>query len=283
MRVFITLLLAALFHCGTAQADPALWSATRGESTIYLFGTLHMGDGNDTWRGSAVRNAFLQAGTVVLETDTQTSADDISDLHRLGMNAPGIRLTDQISAHIRPALLSAASRKQLPLAGIDRLRPWLAALVLAQGDALQSAPDPFIDRVIEDEARTYGKWLVYLERPEDQYNRLATLPDGDAVALLEESLLASPSQSSELIAAWQSGDMAKLDGLLNAARRRTHPALAHSLIVQPNILWAGTLSRVAETDRIIFVAVGAAHLTGPGSLQEQMRGYGFQVERLNPQ
>lgn len=283
MRVFITLLLAALFHCGTALADPAVWSATRGESTLYLFGTLHMGDGSDKWRSHAVQNAFLQAGTVILETDTQARTDTIADLRKLGTNAPGIRLSDQISANIRPAFFSAIRRKQIPLAGIDRLRPWLAAVVLARGEALQNAPDPFIDRVIEEEARTYGKWLIYLERPADQYNRLAALSDRDASALLEESLLTSPAQNAKLVAAWQSGDIAKLDDLLNTARRRTRPGLADALIAEPNMRWADTLSRVAETDDIIFVAVGAAHMAGPGSLPEQMRRHGFQIERLNSQ
>lgn len=283
MRVFITLFLAALFHYGTAQADPALWAATRGESTIYIFGTLHMADGSDTWRSEAVKDAFLQAGTIVLETDTQASRSDMADLRRIGTNAPAIKLSDQISGDMRPALFAAIAHKQLPAAGIERLRPWLAALVLARGDAVQSAPDPFIDRVIETEARAYGKWLIYLERPQDQHKRLAALPEADAVALLEESLLASPSQNTKLVEAWQSGETARLDEILNAARRQSSPNLSQALLAKPNAEWAAILNQIAQTDPVIFVAVGAAHTIGPDNLQKQLSEYGFHVERLKRQ
>ncbi|MBS0284457.1 MAG: TraB/GumN family protein, partial [Proteobacteria bacterium] len=51
----------------TKDADPALWVVKDKDTTIYLFGTIHVLKPGLSWFDEAVKKAFDRSGTLVLE------------------------------------------------------------------------------------------------------------------------------------------------------------------------------------------------------------------------
>src|SRR5687767_10401541 len=49
------------------DVDPAMWVVKDQDTTIYLFGTFHVGDGKVAWFNDEVKTAFDRSGEIVLE------------------------------------------------------------------------------------------------------------------------------------------------------------------------------------------------------------------------
>ena len=283
MRLIITLFMLTAFQIGTASADPALWKAERDGQAIYLFGTLHSGGGDETWRSDAVLEAFGRAGTLVLETPVLSQAGLSDEVRRLGVAHPRYPLSAWLPTEAHAALYNASVEANVPMEGVERLRPWLAALVLGRGLTDATGPDPFIDRVFEEDAARSGKWLVYLEQPETQARRLASLPDAIQADMLGDLLGVRDRATSDtaLRLAWLAGDLTALDRRLNAPMRARYPVAHQRLIVSTNAAWAQTAAELSRTDTYVFMAVGTAHLVGPDGIQAHLTGRGFAVTRIN--
>lgn len=62
--------------------------------------------------------------------------------------------------------------------------------------------------------------------------------------------------------------------------KRETPALYQRLLVQRNASWAGKIKAMLDTPGTVFIAVGAAHLAGPDSVQAQLARLGVHAERV---
>ncbi|MEP6898336.1 MAG: TraB/GumN family protein, partial [Rhodanobacter sp.] len=63
--------------------------------------------------------------------------------------------------------------------------------------------------------------------------------------------------------------------------RQTEPKLYQRLLVQRNQAWAAKIATMLQQPGTIFIAVGAAHLAGPDSVQAQLESHGVTVEQLH--
>jgi uncharacterized protein YbaP (TraB family) len=86
MRQTLTLLLSTLLAaCGSAapaapQAKPAMWKLSDPDTTIYLFGTVHVLPDGLAWRTSRFDRTVAQAKELVLEIN---DVDDKAGLAQL--------------------------------------------------------------------------------------------------------------------------------------------------------------------------------------------------------
>jgi uncharacterized protein YbaP (TraB family) len=81
-----------------------------------------------------------------------------------------------------------------------------------------------------------------------------------------------------MVAEWLKGDAVRLAELLNA--EMTDPVLYERLLTARNANWAGWIqSRLAQPGTV-FIAVGAGHLAGVGSVQDQLEQRGVKVRRI---
>jgi uncharacterized protein YbaP (TraB family) len=81
-----------------------------------------------------------------------------------------------------------------------------------------------------------------------------------------------------MVAEWLEGDAVQLAALLNA--ELTDPVLYERLLTSRNANWAGWIERRLAEPGTVFIAVGAGHLAGRGSVQEQLRDRGLRVKRV---
>ena len=120
-----------------------------------------------------------------------------------------------------------------------------------------------------------------LETVEEQIALFDTLPHEAQLELLDETvdkLDEATATIDAMVAEWVEGDAVSLARLLNA--ELTDPVLYERLLTARNANWAGWIENRLAQPGTVFVAVGAGHLAGKGSVQEQLEDRGVKVTRI---
>ena len=128
-----------------------------------------------------------------------------------------------------------------------------------------------------------GKPVRALETAEQQIRFLADMPQSMQLALLRSTLRYTDRAAADLkalIAAWKGGDAATIARLENDLMRREEPQLYQRLLVERNEAWAKRIAAMLQQPGTLFIAVGAAHLAGPDSVQAQLARDGMDTRRL---
>jgi uncharacterized protein YbaP (TraB family) len=290
MRAVLAALLAAtgwaLAACASMQpAEPAMWRITDEDSEIWLFGSVHLLPENLTWDGPRWRAAFAAADEFVTETDTSAEAGAAFPqlAARYGALPVGERLSDQLSAEDRERLDRATALTGLDRAGLEQVRPWLAALQLSYGYAqrIGHRADLGVEAVLAVRARAEGKRLSFFETPEEQVRILADLAPEDEARFLSVTLRQIEEESDTmrvLDRAWARGDVATLDRALAEEWEEGGAAVHEAVVLRRNRVWADEIEQRLEGSGRIFIAVGAAHLIGDDSVVDLLRTRGVAVE-----
>ncbi|NJM50923.1 MAG: TraB/GumN family protein [Sphingomonadales bacterium] len=121
-----------------------------------------------------------------------------------------------------------------------------------------------------------------LETAEYQLGLFDGLPEETQIRFLMESardLDASIAALDDLVTAWAAGDPESLAQLMNEGLN--DPLIYDKLLTQRNANWAHWIAGRMQKPGIIFIAVGAGHLSGPTSVPYLMTAYGLKAERVN--
>jgi uncharacterized protein YbaP (TraB family) len=108
-----------------------------------------------------------------------------------------------------------------------------------------------------------------------------TLPIDLQKSYLKEVATGAPHIAADLgamIAAWKAGNAHRLAKLMNADEKDAR--LAETLLIGRNRNWAGWIKDRLGKPGTVFVAVGAGHLAGKGSVQDQLKGLGITAIRV---
>lgn len=290
---FVAALAWSLAGCAPAQApaqtaaaaEPALWHIHDADSDIWLFGTAHELPQGVRWRGTRVNAAFAAADEIVTETDTSPPA--IAEYQRLasalGTLPAGQTLFERISTEDRARLGRIARASSLQPEQFTQVRPWLAALQLsfAQESGRGQQRENGVETVLVADAQTRGKRLSFFETPAQQVHFLADLAPADETRFFSVTLRQIETEGSsadQLNAQWARGDTRELNAQLDAQMREAGRAVYAALITNRNRRWADEVERRLHGSGKIFVAVGAAHLVGDGSVVALLRQRGISVE-----
>ena len=286
----LSLLLAG---CATDQATlaerppagavpgPALWQVADADTTIYLFGTVHALPEGTQWLDARVQRAFDTADELVTEVDLATVRASGQSLAGAGMLPEGQSLRGLMQPDNREAFEAALVTLGLPVEAFDRMEPWLAAMSLTLLPVVRAGyqANSGVESALASKAE--GKTRSGLERIEDQIALFDTLPMAAQLAYLDQAVHQMPSASSSLdamVAEWLAGDAEDLATLINA--EVTDRDLHARLLTRRNANWATWIADRLNRPGTVFVAVGAGHLAGEGSVQDQLRGHGLQVTRI---
>ncbi len=269
-----------------ALAKPGLWVVRDADTTIYLFGTVHMLPKDTDWHYPALDQALERSQVLYVEITDDDPATMTALVLRYGLD-PAHPLSGMLNSFQRGRLEHAARLAGIPggVAALDRMRPWLAALTLSVAPLAKAGMDPKlgVDKQLRAAMVAAGKPVRALETAEQQIRFLADMPRAMQLALLRSTLRNSDTATVELsriLAAWQDGDDAALARLENELMRREEPQLYEHLLVERNKAWALRIERMLQQPGTLFIAVGAAHLAGPDSVQARLREQGVAVERV---
>jgi len=284
----LALLMPAMLHAAKtpapAPSTPALWEATRGKSRVTLFGTVHTLPRGVEWFRPHVVQALDSADRLVLETQIPEGP---------GAALPVVMRLARLQAPVPALQRVPESWQPLYKAAIDRLKPgamdwydtWFIALTLANLQAEKDGLDPRIgvEAVLTERARMRDLPIEALETMEEQLIYFDALTEADQRQMLLatlEGLDHSKDRMAGLIADWMAGRTDVLAQKVNADFERS-PMLRRMLLEDRNARWADWI--VKEMDRKpghMFVAVGAGHLAGKGSLIADLEGRGVKVRQV---
>ncbi|MGC4028011.1 MAG: TraB/GumN family protein [Steroidobacteraceae bacterium] len=266
-------------------ARPALWVVQDEDTTIWLFGTVHLLRPDMGWFNAAVARAFESSEElrmeVVLPEDVAALAQHVLELARDPQGRP---LTSKMNDGQRKIFLAAAQRLGLPVEQLEPFKPWFVSLQLAQLVAAASGLDPAsgAEAVLTQSAKAAGKPVTAFETPEEQMAFIDGTPESEQIDGLIEVLgdpAGAVSTVSELVDSWAAGDPERTGELLQEETRNAEQT-RRILLTDRNHRWAQYIVQRLATPGTVFVAVGAGHLAGPQSVQEQLAEQGVQVRRV---
>lgn len=268
-----------------ACAQPALWMVKDADTTIYLFGTVHVMPKDANWDSPALRQALSDSDILYVELIDDDPTNMAALVFRLGMDLTH-PLTDQLSTSDAHRLQLLATKLDVPggMRTLNVMRPWLAALTLAVIPLKNAGMDPEhgVDRQLRARMTDAGKPVKGLETAEQQIRLLADMPRAVELALLRSTMRDADkgtAQLDKLIAAWKAGDVDAIARIGNDDMRKREPRLYQTMLVERNQTWAGQIATMLDEPGTVFVAVGAAHLAGPDSVQVQLHKQGIEAVR----
>jgi uncharacterized protein len=278
-------LLSALFVAAAASSEPALWAASDGHATIYLFGTAHAVKPGSNWRSPALDAAIKASHRLWLEV--QGSDDPAASralVRRLGVD-PAAPLATRLSSEQNARLAAVLSRLGLPGSSVAPMKPWLAGLTIAMASIRSSGLDPRAgaDVTLRDLAKAEGDAVDGFDTAEQQIRYLADLPEADQIAFLDDVLRRAAAGTILLMQvsqAWEAGDAGAIDRILNAELKQRSPNLYRRLIVERNRRYADRIAHLLAGSEDQLVAVGIGHLVGRDSIQRMIEARGIKVRRL---
>ena len=120
-----------------------------------------------------------------------------------------------------------------------------------------------------------------LETIDEQIALFDGMPTEAQLAFLDQTVEQIPKATVSLdamVAEWMEGDAIELARLMNS--ELTDPVLRDRLLIQRNASWADWIKQRLEQPGTVFIAVGAGHLAGEGSVQDQLRERRVRVKRI---
>jgi len=293
LKSFLAAALFALFAT-TACADttaapvsPALFVMRDADSTIYLFGTIHVRPTGADW-GGANAHAALAASTDVwteIEMTPEADARGAALAQQLGQAPADHPLSSYLTPDQNARLHTLEQQLGVSPAVLDQMQPWRAALVLTFLPIIRAGYDPAsgVDRDIDAYGDAHGLHMHGFETIDQQIGFIAGLgPDLQRQMLLDS--INEADEGAHMIAqmttAWENGDLVTLERVVVSDMRNEFPQLYNVLFKQRNAAWVEVLSQHMRGSGTEFVAVGAGHLLGRDGLVAQLRARGFNVQRV---
>jgi uncharacterized protein YbaP (TraB family) len=257
------------------------------DTTVYLFGTVHVLPPTVEWRTNKIDRALADSKAVYFETDLDPAPNEILPvLQKLGMYPPSERLSDKLSAEDRAAFQKAAGELGLPAFQLDTMRPWLAGITLAEAMITKAGYDATsgVERKLAPSAAGAGKEIRKLETVEQQLLAFADVPEPAQLRFLMDGVHQMDEEATVLdtmVKAWAAGDVGQLEKIMIEEDFEEMPEIYDALLVKRNRNWAKQIDELIDAEAgTFFIAVGAAHLAGKDSVIQMLKPLGHTVERV---
>lgn len=269
-----------------------IWVVRDADSTIYMTGTVHLlPDGLD-WHSDRFNAAFNEAGELYLEL---AEIADPSGLNARVMPIveryaqwDGKPLSTMLTEKERALLSDALKRAEAPadvIAKTEKLQPWYAAYALGREQFFGGnyKKKNGVDVTLAQEAISRGIPVKGMEKIEDQIILMTGLTPEEQVTQLR-NLLHMPEETKKRFdrvsdiayRSWARGEVNAVEGL--AIFMSSSPD-NDAVLLDRNEAWAAKIEDMLKGSGVTFIAVGAAHLVGPNSVQARLKLRGIKSER----
>lgn len=268
-----------------APAGPALWKVSDEDTTIYLFGTVHVLPENVTWFDDRISGALAASESIVTELPPSAMTDPSAQqtIMAFAMLPPEKSLRAMLTDEQRTTYETALGKLKVPPQAFDRFEPWFAAMTLSMLPLMQNGykVDSGVEKVLESKAGASIKRDA-VETVEGQMKLFDDLPlDAQAKFLTTtaENVDKMVPTLDQMVKAWSEGDADRLAALMNESMK-DDPALAERLLYARNRNWAQWIDDRLDQPGTVFMAVGAGHLAGKESVQDALATRGIQSVRV---
>ena len=212
-------------------AKPALWKVADADTTIYLFGTIHMLKPGTRWFDGKIRTAFDSSQELVIEMIEPAPGDAqrIVISHAIDPDGPPLtsKLTPADAEKYRAALHSAG----LAAESYEQFQPWFVSTLVALLPMQKLGYDPSIgaEKTLVAEAKKAQKKLGALETMEQQIGFFANLPEAQQIRFLNSAVRELPEadkSADRMVGDWAKGQPDKLARVLRGKNIRVYVSRA---------------------------------------------------------
>ena len=267
------------------DADPALWVVKDADTTIYLFGTIHVLKPGLTWFDEAVKTAFDGSKELVLEMVEPDAATMQLIVMAKALAAPGAPpLSQQLPEDKRAAFTAAMKDAGMPQAAADRMKPWFASVAMSMVPIAKAGYDPKQgpETILTAAAKAAGKPVSGLETAEQQIGYFDALSAPAQITYLKTTLDELPKGATTLdsmVVDWSQGKTDALAKTMNDGLKDS-PEVARTLLYDRNGRWATWIAERMKQPGTVFIAVGAGHLAGDQSVIAKLAPYKLKAVRI---
>lgn len=274
------------------DAAPRLpfYRASKGRTTLYLLGTLHVGKASDYPPPKRFRPAIRAALTLSPVLAFELSPDDLmlsqDDVQHYGM----------CTYHCLPRLVPNALWRRLmmrlrdnpsALSAIKKMRPWLAALMMDTFAACAVGLQTEYGTEAQLENIYLSGRIIGLETLNEQILAFARLTSAEQREMLAQSLAQTLAQNAadmrKLHSLWRAGDADQMAAWQSRlSKKLTHSssiseAIDEKTLYQRNRRFVARILLAAKPGQPLFIAIGALHLGGPRGVLALLKQHGFDV------
>ena len=277
---------AAIAAAPLKDADPALWVVKDNDTTIYMLGTVHVLKPGLSWFDEAVKDAFDKSDEMVIEVIQPTDQNEaIKVMMPLATDPDGPPLTQKLPEAARPKYAAAMTSLGLPPVALDQFEPWYASVVLGLLPLQKAGYDPAsgVEMQLSAAAKAANKPVSALEGFDEQLGFFDKMPESDQMGLLVSTVDEFDQIESTLdrmVERWGAGDSDALAKEMNDQLGKL-PNVEKILLTDRNDRWADWIKARLDKPGTVFMAVGAGHLAGKGSVQDALTKRGIKTERVN--
>ncbi len=295
--LLIAVLLLASVGCGAGgkNAAPLMWKVTDGEGhTMYLFGTIHIGDARSEAALERVSTVMEQCDALAVEFDVVAYQKDLGEAAKSMMR---FLLTDGTTIEdYMPADLYQRAYALLKEAGLfpDLMKTYNLAMwaQLVETAAIQKYSDLDSEHAMDVLLinRAYEKEIPVWDVESAEYQMELLDSFDDEVYLLQiqttlDSLELYGSSLELMYRLWLAGDRDTFWRLV-AAETDAEGADALNdynarLIDERNAAMAEKAKEHLRSGKTVFFAVGAAHMANASGIVQLLKDAGYTVEEFS--
>jgi uncharacterized protein len=266
-----------------ATKGPALWKVADEDTTIYLFGTVHVLPKGIEWYDETIATALTGSDTIVTEIpmDAASEAQGQQLTMSKGLLPAGTTLRSLLTPEQTATFGTAMGKIGAPVEAFDPFKPWLAGLTLSILPLMQQGYDPAsgVEKVLLSKVPEKPKGS--LETLEFQLGIFDNMTQEAQIAFMMEAATGIDELKpmlDRMVAEWVKGDADALAAVMNEGM--TDPAVAEALLYSRNANWAEWIDTRLDTPGTVFIAVGAGHLAGPKNVQDLLAQKGITTSRV---
>lgn len=291
------ILISLLSLLGGAQAQVAaqpqpkprrflMWKATSPTVTLYLVGSIHVGDSSMYPLPHEVESAFAAAKVLAVEINIKNpdEAKTLQLVQKYGMYGPDDSLSKHLPKETSAALDDFCTKHGLPRTGIEQLKPWVVAVTIAAFSWKAAGEDPAlgIDMHFLNESKPPQR-IDELESMESQLSLFADATEEEQLGLLQTTLKQGDKikdMIKRVHSAYISGDPEALQKVMDEESDAGTKSLTKKLLDDRNVTMTARLDEYLKGSEPAFVVVGAAHIVGEKGIAKMLRDKGYKVEQV---
>ena len=277
------ILLCLLFPLHTF-AETSLWRVSKGDSELFIGGTIHVLSATDYPLPVEFEQAYKQSDTIVLETDLAAMAEPEAQQQLLQrvMYKKGRTLKDDLSPQTYKALLDYTASIGLMIESLNQFKAPMVMITLVMTELHRlGMADTGVDIYFSQKALADAKALGELESLQEQFAVIENMGKGHEDELILntiEEMKQMPLVMGEMKDAWRRGDIKQLEKIGISPMKTDFPDLYQLLLVERNNAWIPKIEAMLVTPEIEFILVGALHLAADEGVISKLRSLGYAVE-----
>ena len=276
----------------SSLGHPLFWevSDTQGH-TLYLFGSIHVGDDSAYPLPDMVNQAYEHSDTLAVESDVLAASQDAALMTELlnGFHyTDGSTIADHIPSQLYEQARSLLQQRGLYAPQLDAYNPVFWYLLVSQGDPATTTltSDKGIDMHFLTRAHAEGKPILEIEPIEEHYAYLTGLDEQIGIYLLNNAVQYAPMlpiATQRMYNAWKVGNAAaiaqddELSDQLAPEERAILTRFNDQILHQRNASMAEKAEEYLQSGQTCFYVVGVSHMLGSDGIVARLMQKGYTV------